>query len=318
MIRSAEGAQFFVPRRFVLGSLEKMSNVHNIPYTSAMPHSLPDMSDAFQTLIKLCYSDTCDLERGSFDFDSLKPILRMCWKLKQRLPACVQATHVPVLVREPLRVFALATQYGQQELMQQAARACLRCVDALAIDAPELDEIASRPYRRLLLYRRRCAEALGDLPTSYHDIYEAFGRDWAWASCPECLQKVHDDDPMSCWFLGYYDRVLAVLEKTPHPDVLRGETLRVDGVARASQSCTKCASSALADVGRFLELLVPQVERRLSKVKLSDITCVLVALVLTHFASVGLLVGCIRRRFLASLESMQCRLASAHCLTVVV
>lgn len=272
VVRSAEGTEFFVPRQFVLDALEDTYHLRP-PAPATMSTDLREMlSDAFQAMAKLFSSDASKPER-SVDFSSLKPVLRICWNLGVCLPVFVQAALESVLVREPLRVYALAAQYDQLELMQEAARAYLRHPDALA-DAPELDEVASRPYRRLLLYRRACVQALSSLPTSYHDIYEAFGRDWAWASCSECSHKACDD-PMASWFLGYYDQVLGALENTPHPDALREDALRADGIALAIKNCTQCASSAPAEVDRFLELLVRRVKRRISKVSRNTLSAYL-------------------------------------------
>ncbi|EIW58373.1 uncharacterized protein TRAVEDRAFT_47530 [Trametes versicolor FP-101664 SS1] len=264
-IRSADGAEFFVPRQFVLDALQDMYSPRSSA-PAAPPSDLREMlNDTVQTMIELTSPDA-SVSGRSLTFSSLKPVLRLFWHHNLSCPSFVQAALGPVLAREPLRVYALAAQYDQVEPMQEAARACLRHTDALA-DAPELDEVASRPYRRLLLYRRACVLALSGLPSSYHDIYETFGRDWAWLSCSECLHKARCDREAS-WFLEYYDYVLAVLENTPHPDALREKDLRAEGIARAATSCTQCASSAEAEVDRFLELLIRRVDRRISKVTL--------------------------------------------------
>lgn len=217
----------------------------------------------------------------------------MCWKYKLRgsARACVQAALAPVLAQEPLRVYVLAAQNDELELMQEAARAYLRHEDAL-VDAPELDTISTRTYRRLLLYRQACVDsALGNIPGSVEEVYTAFGRDWAWTKCSACIHQARYNR-VDTWFYGYYNHVWATLERTPHPDQLREEAMRAEGVAQASANCKKCASYAFTEVSRFLELLAPEVERHISKVKLDGPDYYAsVSSMLTVDASIGLIVA---------------------------
>ncbi|KAL1945081.1 hypothetical protein VTO73DRAFT_2701 [Trametes versicolor] len=276
-VRSADGAEFYVPRQFLVDAspvLESMCNIcPSAPSTVSI--DLPETSDMVETLLELCYPFAFDPARVSADFDALKPLLRMCWKYKLRgaARACVQAALVPLLAQEPLRVYVLAAQLDEPELMQVAARAYLRHEDAL-VDAPELDAISTRTYWRLLLYRLACVDAIvGNLPGSVEEVYTAFGREWAWVNCSACLQRARLGFRRIPWFYGYYDHVWDTLTKTPHPDKLREEAMRLEGVAQASANCKTCASYAVMEVSRFLELLVPEVERLISKVKLDGLEC---------------------------------------------
>ncbi|EIW58381.1 uncharacterized protein TRAVEDRAFT_123990, partial [Trametes versicolor FP-101664 SS1] len=210
---SADGTEFYVPRQFLVDAspvLESMCNIcPSAPSTVSI--DLPETSDMVETLLELCYPFAFDPVRVSTDFDALKPLLRMCWKYKLRgaARACVQAALTPALAREPLRVYVLAAQHGEPELMQEAARAYLRHEDAL-VDAPELDAISTRTYRRLLLYRQACVDAIvGNLPGSVEEVYTAFGR--------ACLLHVRHGFRRVPWFYGYYDHVWDTLGKTPHP-----------------------------------------------------------------------------------------------------
>ncbi|KAI0664468.1 hypothetical protein C8Q70DRAFT_238135 [Cubamyces menziesii] len=224
-------------------------------------------------------------------FDAIKPFLDMWPKYDWRGVALERAERVvePFLRDEPLRVYAYAvgklpegkTLLG---LAKKAARACLRFPAFSQIDAPELDMLSARGYRRLLAYRDACVSKITVLKTiRLKTLRSLYGDDcalWGDNAChrfPALValknrtiyaSQTWDGKVTDSYFRRYYGSMISKLLEAPHPStVLEGREELTEAIKIAA-TCPSCARVAFEELPKFQRILANVVENIISQVEL--------------------------------------------------
>ena len=86
-----------------------------------------------------------------------------------------------------MRVHSFALRYRMESLTRLAAREFLAVenLSIFAMDSDELEDLSIAAYRRLLVYRERCAARIKENST----LWQRSGKrgTWTWNACPACV-----------------------------------------------------------------------------------------------------------------------------------
>ena len=231
---------FHIPPPATLGSS---------PRTVVGPIPISETAHVLDALLRLIYP----LPPPSFDnLSDLVPVLAACLRY-QMTAACVylrqQLISTSNVLREPLRVFAIACRFGLVAEAREASRATLRIN---IMDAPLCEDmryVSAYDFQRLLVLHRERAQAARRLITG-----RSRRNDLTCSQCTRFGSGRHPTSPR--WWYEFERRAKEELTRRPLTDIIFSMRFLSDC---AKAGCTSCGTSLL-DSHAFLETLKVEID----------------------------------------------------------
>jgi hypothetical protein len=177
-------------------------------------------------------------------------------------------THL--LKLNPMRVFALACQYGLESEARVAAKETLHIP---FLDRPyfvELEDMTASHYHRLQEFHRRCGAVASDVATNTEWIRPSSFLFEPHDICGEEYREVtlSDDSeyPVAVWWDDYMRSAATALEDRPVGATVLGSGLIGNALRNASR-CPDCAPRAYNRLRVFGEKFAAEVDRVVAKVR---------------------------------------------------
>jgi hypothetical protein len=266
ILRSSDGVDFYVQRALLVLGSKVFEIMFSLPQGSvAIPEEgcgipVVSMSDDRQTLHQLLL--WCD-PRCTPGI-SLRDMQRML-QVADKYDMVAMTKHVfqvlmlatPLIEAESLKIYAIATRYGMEQLARKAAREVLR----LALDewryVPELRDISGATLHHLQEYHCACANAAKEVATSFLSTQSL--------STGESHKNEAGQWCPKAWWAGYMELATAELYKRPR-GVIQGNAVKAlaNGVR-----CVGCQAGIYQACGRFSQMLAVKIEQKIDEVRSS-------------------------------------------------
>ncbi|KAH9914114.1 uncharacterized protein B0H18DRAFT_1046655 [Fomitopsis serialis] len=283
ILRSSDGMNFRVRKAILAEASPVFEDMLSLPTPqdpAESPNNLPivpmtEDSRILQGLLCLCYPindmPIQTLEEASILLDAARKYAMdgALNYLGQRLVVFADTA--------PVRVYALAIRYQlREEIVRAAAKASLNVVLANNILATleDLTHISASAFLRLLDYRDRCAAAA---VRSFDDLTWIDASKWCFFNCSgsciglsvaPCTFRDGLASYRGKWWTGMMTRCRAIVLKTPCGAALASQDCTALALTQAGQ-CNVCTARAPHEVGSFMLLLVAEVDKAVSEVKLA-------------------------------------------------
>ncbi|KAI0675747.1 hypothetical protein C8Q78DRAFT_963277 [Trametes maxima] len=245
------------------------------PTTPMSSCNAPESSATLDTLLRLCYPIP---PPPPMSLDTIKSVVRAALKYQMDGVLCVADRRLVELAEEtPLHVYAVAIHFDLVDSARIAARHFLtRTWDPEADDILELDDIPATAYQRLIVYRKKCVEALMEMTKGLGWLPDD---GWTFIHCKSCGPKGEDfegvpmcrlrgsdvDKRPAVWFWRHYERIRALLQERPCIGALADPELS-NGALKGAARCNSCKEVAYEHMVRFHRKLGEEVTLRLAQV----------------------------------------------------
>ncbi|PBK67438.1 hypothetical protein ARMSODRAFT_309194 [Armillaria solidipes] len=288
VLRSSDNVEFFVFKAFLCYASSFFKNLFSDSNPDEMKDSLPvapvaETAKNFRTLLLFCYpGEPPPLESFLEVTELYDAVSKYCMdSVEKRMQKSLLKS--PLILQEPVRLFAISVRYGWQEVCEAAAKNTLFHPPS---DHPSIDElrlITGLDYRRLLDYHKRCGAAAEAtvLHTSssrrnmyWRGIPEPSSSWWsAGVCCPDarsngCWVSVAPwkEYHVHRWLMQYFEDVAQRLKERP-----RGKTVTDDDIMNklfSSISCAPCKATMGTEMRILTDRLSLEVEKVVSQVHL--------------------------------------------------
>lgn len=300
VLRSSDGVDFRVEKTILIMSSSFFETMFCLPQPSAdqgVPQDLPivkmvEDGRTLDILLKLLYPNKYP---GDMTLTELDKVMKAADKyimhgVIEQLGALLRMPHY--LHNEPFRIFALACQYGLQDLIQAAAKATLLHPSPLktySVSLPAEAAGLSAVAYHSLLYRQRCTDLLPPLLHKWPLQGGANGNNMnasammatpVWHTCP-CRTKSGREPALPIWFYKYGELVVATFANVVSPAVFQSPhvldvTLASIPFPKMSRSPSKecrCRERAPYELVKFHSILYDIVQQKLDAVSIRVPSC---------------------------------------------
>ncbi|KAK0220164.1 hypothetical protein IW262DRAFT_1383131 [Armillaria fumosa] len=289
ILRSSDNVEFFVFKAFLCYASSFFKNLFSDGNPDETKGSLPvapvaERAKIFRILLLFCYPGEPPPLKSLLEVTELyDAVSKYCMDdVRKRMQKSLLKS--PLILQEPVRLFAISVRYGWREVYEAAAKNTLFHP---ASDHPSTDElrlITGLDYRRLLDYHKRCGAAAEatvlHTSSSRHNMYwrgiPEPSSSW-WSASGPCFP---DARTIGCWvsvapwkeyhvhqwLMRYFEDAAQRLKERR-----RGKTVMDDDIVNrllSSISCAPCKATMGTEMRILTERLSSEVENVVSQVSL--------------------------------------------------
>lgn len=297
VLRSSDGTLFYSWKTL----LSISSPVFSDMFTLTQPATLNDTDDGrpvidltedsctLGRILSLCHPASCTGKQFKVEsVPELGAVLEVTTKYDMeniRSVVLEELTRPSFLRQDPVRIYALACQYGYPEAARLAAKHTLALPTLVRGYVPELEKIHAGTLCRLLLYREACMTAALDVAQDhawilYPHSSPLFGcdggesdNDVGWTTVryhPSRKYRSGRVERVSVhtWWLDYMKKSGQALQRSPHGGAVKDKELVNDVLSTISSSdCKECDTSEVLETFRsFVEIFAEEIDSRVTRV----------------------------------------------------
>lgn len=299
-IVSSDGVQFRVRKSLLSQASPVFSDMFSVPQPNSSLFSdgstdlinLSEPGKTIRLIISLADSPHTSLVIGSLS--DIANLLQAADKYDMktiREHAIYSLRQSKVIENEPLRVYAIASQYGAHDTAVRAARRTLRYPMLHEEYFPELEMVNGGTIYRVLRYHKQCTAAALEVATDHTWIRDAA---YVFFDCPEADSGEDDNNDednkgfensttirthpsrkhkngykkrvsVHRWWTKFMGTTKVALSESICSETIRDKGREMDARSSASQ-CSRCRKRVNSDFSNFLDAFVNEVEARLNKV----------------------------------------------------
>ncbi|KZT07324.1 uncharacterized protein LAESUDRAFT_758738 [Laetiporus sulphureus 93-53] len=225
-------------------------------------------NETLDRLLRLCYPiSPPDLD----DVNQLSSVLKAARKYLMDdvvQMVCIQMRKLAKTV--PLRVYALALQFGLEEEARFAAK-CSLAIPLRDKYVPELEDITGGAYYRILDYHEKCSAAAACLSSDYSWVrnlnpkYIWFGRT---SHGVDCALEWDGIGNIRAWWKNSLPMLKAVTDSTPSGEAITYSQPAVVNALIAASACNTCKNKGPWDMLGFISHYAAEVDKATSQVEL--------------------------------------------------
>ncbi|PFH50249.1 hypothetical protein AMATHDRAFT_48061 [Amanita thiersii Skay4041] len=170
ILRSSDTVDFFVSERFLRLALPAFASIissGSVGENGVKVIAVPETSHTLRHLLLILYNciDTPGVNDGELFFEMGHTIQKYSLQfIESKLRLTLRSS--PIMTKEPLRAFSIATLFGWTEEAKSAAVNTLGTALESLRYCSELERIKGADFFRLLEHRFKCVEVVGELITS--------------------------------------------------------------------------------------------------------------------------------------------------------
>ncbi|KAK0203651.1 hypothetical protein DFS33DRAFT_818871 [Desarmillaria ectypa] len=292
ILRSSDNVEFFVLKAFLSFASSFFKHMFSDGNPDEIKNGLPvapvvETAKIIRILLLFCYPGEPPLLENVHEVRELYDVIsKYCMdSVGKRMQNSLLKS--PLILQEPVRLFAISVHYGWREVCETAAKNTLFHPASDHPSIKELGLITGLDYRRLLDYHTRCgaaAEAIvrrtSSSSSSRHNMYwrgiPEPSSSWWCAGSPCCSDArssgcwvsvaLWKEYHVHLWLMRYFEDVAEKLKERP-----RGKTVMDDDIVNRllnSISCASCKATMITEMHILTDRLSFEVEKVISQVPL--------------------------------------------------
>ncbi|KAK0458812.1 uncharacterized protein EV420DRAFT_1540683 [Desarmillaria tabescens] len=289
ILRSSDNVEFFVLKAFLSFASSFFKHMFSDGNPDEIKNGLPvapvvETAKIIRKLLLFCYPGEPPLFEDVQEVTELhEAVSKYCMdSVEKRIQKSLLKS--PLILQEPVRLFAISVHYGWREVCEAAAKNTLFHPASDHPSIKELRLITGLDYRRLLDYHKRCSAAaettVQRTSSSRRNMYwrgiPEPSSSWWCAGSPCCSDARSSGCWVSVapwkeyhvhlWLMRYFEDVAERLKERP-----RGKTVMDDDIVNRllnNINCAPCKATMVTEMRILTDRLSFEVEKVISQVPL--------------------------------------------------